>query len=142
VDVVPGVVVVVVDWVGAVVVGALLVGAGGVDAGIVTVTGIVVVVVTVIVEVVPVVVVVVMVTVVVGFTLCAEAASFEEPAVTWASPTPAAAANARPTADATTTPERRLTRGNRLGMAGIPSSGTSAYGRAVAAGGRNLRRAP
>jgi hypothetical protein len=118
VDVVPGLVVV--DCVGDVVVVGLDEGIGVVTV-IVVVTGIVVV--TVIVEAVPIVVVVVMVTVVVGLTLCAEAASFEEPTVTWASPTPAAAANARPTADATTTRERRLTRGNRLGMAGIPSSG-------------------
>jgi hypothetical protein len=125
-DVVPGVVDVVVGTdVEVVAVGT------EVDGGIVvivTVTGTVVVVVDVIVTVVPFVVVVVMVSVVVGLTFGAEAASFEEPAVTWASPTPAAAANARPTADATTTLERRLTRGNRLGIVGIPSSGTSAYG--------------
>lgn len=114
---------------------------GAVGMGIVVVTGIVVVNVEVTVTVDPVVVVVVMVTVVVGFTLEAEAALVDEPAVTWASPTPAAAAKASPTAAATTTRERRLTRGNRLGMIEIPSSGTWAYGRGVAAGRRNLRRA-
>jgi hypothetical protein len=119
VDVVPGLLVAV---------GTVLdVGGTVVGPKIVVVTGIVVVIVEVIVTV-PVVVVVVMVTVVLGLTLDAEAASLEEPAVTWASPTPAAAANARPTADATTALERRLTRGNRLGMVALPSSRTSAYG--------------
>jgi hypothetical protein len=114
----------------AVVVGTDVVGSV-VDGGIVvtvTVTGTVVVVVEVIVTVVGVLVVVVMVSVVVGLTLDAEPASFAEPAATWASPTPATAAKARPTADATRTLERRVTRGNRLGIVGIPSSGTSAYG--------------
>jgi hypothetical protein len=114
----------------AVVVGTDVVGSV-VDGGIVvtvTVTGTVVVVVEVIVTVVPVLVVVVTVSVVVGLTLETEPASFGGPEVTWASPTPATAAKARPTADATRTVERRVTRGNRLGIVGIPSSGTSAYG--------------
>jgi hypothetical protein len=129
---------------GAVVIGGVVAG-GVVVGGIVAVgtlvtggpvvTGIVVVIVTVV----PVVTVVV--TVVVGLTfLDAKAVSFEEPDVTCASATPATAANARPTADATTTLERRLMRGNRLGIR-IPSSGTSAYASEVAAGDRNLRRA-
>ena len=102
---------VVVDWVGNVAVGAV------VDGGIVVIVTVVgIVIVDVIVDVDPVVVVVVMVTVVVGLTFGPAAASFEEPEVTCASPTPATAANARPTADATTTVERRLTRGNRLGI--------------------------
>jgi hypothetical protein len=117
----------------AVVVGTDVVGSV-VDGGIVgivvtvTVTGTVVVVVEVIVTVVPVLVAVVMVSVVVGLTLDAEPPSFAEPAVTWASPTPATAAKARPTADATRALERLVTRGNRLGIVGIPSSRTSAYG--------------
>jgi len=139
VDVAPGVAVEVDCSGGGVVVGTLIDVPGFVEVATVVVTGIVVVTVTV--ETVPVVVVVVMVTVVVGLTFCAEAPSLAEPAVTCASPTPAAAAKARPTAVATTTRERRLTRGNRLGMVGIPSSGTYTYGSAVPGGGGNLRRA-
>jgi hypothetical protein len=127
VDVVAGLVVDVGCGGDVVVVGTLIEVPGAVVGGIVVGTGMVVVtgivVVTVIVETVPVVVVVVTVTVVVGLTFCADAASFEAPAVTWASPTPAAAANARPTADATTTRERLLTRGNRLAIGGDPFVG-------------------
>ena len=116
VEVVPGVVVVVgtlVD-VGTVEVVPGFVVVTGTVVVMVTVTGTVVVVVDVIVTVVPVVLVVV-VSVDVGFVSAAELDSVEEPAVIWASPTPAAAANTRPATAATATLDRRLTRAN-LGM--------------------------
>jgi len=83
---------------------------------VVTVTVVVDVIVDVTVDVVPVVLVVVVSVVVgLGFFSDAEADPPEEPAVTWASPTPAAAANRSPATATTATLERRLTRAN-LGM--------------------------
>jgi hypothetical protein len=102
----------VVDCVVDVVVGTV-VEVGGVVV-VVTVTVVVDVIVEVTVDVVPVVLVVV-VSVVVGFFSDAEADSLEEPAVIWASPTPAAAANRSPATATTATLDRRLTRAN-LGM--------------------------